>query len=263
MSVAEVILLAFLQGLTEFLPVSSSGHLLAARLLFGISDASGLAVDAFLHLGTLSAVIVYFWRTWWRLATNLIKSDDTGRDQRELAGKLIIATLPAAAVGYALQAAVAADRFRSPAVLGGAFLVTAATLWVAEYVGQRRPPHPRASYRDALTIGFVQIAALLPGISRSGVTIAAGRARGLSRLQATKFSFLISAPIIAGAGLITLPDLINAHAIEPSAMLLGFIVSFASGLAAIHALIKIVERVSFTPFVAYLIILALVILARG
>src|SRR3989344_5458727 len=205
MSWWEVVILAVVQGLTEFLPVSSSGHLLAARFLFGISDASGTSFDAFLHLGTLLAVFVYFWRVWWGIARALVRDDAEARDKRELVAKLAVATVPAAIVGYLFQDGYAVD-FRTPGVLAAALAFTATVLWSSDraWQAQREKTIDRADFRDAMVIGLMQMVALLPGVSRSGMTIAAGRWRGLTRLQAARFSFLLSAPIIAGAGLASL-----------------------------------------------------------
>lgn len=259
MTIVEIIILALTQGLTEFLPVSSSGHLLAARLLFGISDASGTSFDAFLHLGTLAAVLVYFWPVWAGIVRGLVRNDAEGKDKRQLLAKLAIATVPGAVAGYVFQAGVA-NELRSAGVLVGALLFTALVLWVFDQLALRATTIERASFKDAGIIGVMQILALIPGVSRSGITIAAGRWRGLSRKQATTFSFLLSAPIIAGAGLASLPALLAGNGFTPGQLLLGFTLSFASGYLAIAGLLKVVERISFMPFVVYLIGLAALLL---
>ncbi|PIT98398.1 MAG: hypothetical protein COT71_00710 [Candidatus Andersenbacteria bacterium CG10_big_fil_rev_8_21_14_0_10_54_11] len=269
MTWAEIIGLGAIQGLTEFLPVSSSGHLLAVRLLLGWDDTDGAALDAFLHLGTLLAVLVYYRRVWWGLATEVWRMDAVGRDRRELAAKLALATVPAAVMGYFFENAVE-GYFRSPHWLAFMFAVTAAVLYVFDRNRDRRAQRiaadetqiaERADFRDAMIIGLAQAAALLPGVSRSGITIAAGRARGLSRTAAANFSFLLSAPIIAGAGLHQLPALLGGHDFPIAWLLLGWGTSFVLGLAAISGLLKLVEKVSFTPFVVYLVGLAMVLLA--
>lgn len=262
MILSEVVILALVQGLTEFLPVSSSGHLVLARLLFGISDVSGTAFDAFLHLGTLLAVVIYYWRVWRGILRGLFINDPEGRDKRELAAKLALATLPAAVVGYAFQE-MADGMWRSPVALAGGFLVTALLLAATDLMSRRQVTITRATFRDAFLIGLAQVTALFPSLSRSGVTIVAGRFLGMGRKQATTFSFLMSAPIIAGAGLASLGKLTLAHAFSVSQLAVGFVVSFVAGLAAIALLLKIIEKVSFWPFVAYLLLLSVALLTFG
>lgn len=249
MTIFEIIGLGLIQGLTEFLPVSSSGHLLAARLLFGISDADGTTVDAFLHLGTLGAVLVYYWRTWWRLLAV----------ERGMLVKLAAATVPAGAAGWFLGDEV--DRWlRNPYSLAAALLFTAYVLWWFDRYEESENENLEASWQDALTVGLAQVAALIPGVSRSGMTIAAGRARGMTRRAAVTFSFLLSAPIIAGASLSALLKLAGDGQAGVSMLTTGLIFSFLSGYTAIYWLMKYIERISFRPFVYYLIALSLFVL---
>lgn len=254
MEVSEIVILAVVQGLTEFLPISSSGHLVMARALLDITDIEGSAFDAFLHLGTLLAVLVYYWRVWAGLLRGLVASDAEGRDKRNLAAKLAVATVPAAVAGYLARDAVG-TLLRSPQTVAGGLLLTGGVLLVVDVMAKRTTAR-RASFYDAWLIGLVQAVALVPGISRSGVTIAAGRARGLSRKQATTFSFLLSAPIIAGAGLASLSSLAGNDSFAVWQLLTGFMVSFGAGLVAIWALLRLVERVTFWPFVVYLFLLS-------
>lgn len=274
MSNIEVILLGLVQGLTEFLPVSSSGHLLATRLLFGWTDTEGTAFDAFLHLGTLAAVLIYYRRVWWGIARGLLVSDREGLDKRELLAKIAVATLPAAILGYFFHQE-AEEFLRGRLLLALSFLITAGALFFCDWRKHKevsiqptdRLDEPRsvgrASFRDAIYIGLAQAVALVPGISRSGMTIAAGRWRGLNRKQAANFSFLLSAPIIAGASLSSLANLLINGSVSSSQLLVGFIVSFISGLAAMSLLLKIVEKMSFLPFVVYLVGLAALILVSS
>ena len=262
MSFGEVIILGLVQGLTEFLPVSSSGHLVAARLLFGVSDAGGSIFDAFLHLGTLLAVMVYFWRVWWGIVRSLGKKDDESFDKRELVAKLVLATMPAAAAGYFWQDYVASV-LRSNISVALGLVVTAVALMAVDLFAKKVATINRASFFDAFIIGVAQVLALVPGVSRSGVTIVAGRARGMSRKQAVIFSFLLSAPIIAGAGLVSLSSIVIGGVFSLEQLLLGFLVSFLGGMVAIHLLLRIVERVSFLPFVFYLLGLAVVLAFVG
>lgn len=267
MTLLEVVVLALVQGLTEFLPVSSSGHLLVARLVFGIPDVDGTTFDAFLHLGTLLALLVYYWRVWAGILVSPWRRDAEGADKRELLGKLIVASIPGALAGYFFQDYVELW-LRGPSVLVASFLFTAAILWwfdrysstgkeMIELPGEG--PKRRATWFDALLIGSSQIIALVPAISRSGVTIAAGRARGLSRPQAVAFSFLMSAPIIAGASLMSLGDLVSHHSFSWQSLFVGTVVSFVSGLLSISILMRLVQRISFLPFAIYLVVLSGVI----
>lgn len=255
MEIIDVAILGIIQGVTEFLPVSSSGHLVLGRLLFNISDTAGTATDAFLHLGTLLAVLIYYWRVWWGILRGLFVRDVEGNDKRQLFGKLIIATVPAALAGYFLAGMV--DRiFRGPATVALGFAITGVAFLIAEGIGRRRSVLPRAGWLEASVTGIAQVLALIPGVSRSGITIAAGQSQGLSRSQAAHFSFLMSVPIIAGAGLGTLPSLLSSHAHSAAALLLGFLTSFIAGLIAIHLLVGLTRRISFIPFALYLFVVA-------
>lgn len=244
----DVVILAVTQGLTEFLPISSSGHLVLVRVLFGISDDAGQSLDAWLHIGTLLAVVVYYWRTWLRLS-------------REMILVLFISTVPAAGVGY-FFADYVSSMFRSGLAVAIGLLFTALIL----YVSDRKTPLPNAGEvgrRDGLLIGLFQVLALVPGVSRSGMTMGAGRMLGFSREKAAEFSFLLSGPIIAGAALVGSIDLFASQTHTFSDLFVGLIVSFFSGLLAIHLVLRLVQRMSFTPFVLYVIVVALGLLVYG
>lgn len=261
MSVWQVIILGLVQGLTEFLPVSSSGHLVVARMLLRIPDVSGTTFDAFLHLGTFFAVLVYFWKVWWGMVRALSGRDGERRDKRELAAKLAVATVPGAVAGYAFQSWF--ESLSASGWLALGFLASAAVLLASDVWARRHMNKHRATFQDAFVIGLAQVAALIPSISRSGVTIAAGQMRGLSRVQAVRFSFLMSAPIIAGAGLASLTTLLQNGVYAPLMLWLGLLAAFVSGLAAIAGLLKMVEKISFWPFVVYLVVVTVVLLYVG
>lgn len=258
MTLFDVAILGTIQGLTEFLPVSSKGHLLAARYLFGIDDTGGLAFDAFLHLGTLVAVIVYYWPVWVGMLRAVFRNDAAGSDKRELFAKLCIATIPAATLGFVFEDWLV-GYLRNPHLLVAGLLFTAGILAFFDHYARKQAAIARAGYKDALLIGFAQVLALLPGVSRSGMTMAAGRARGLSREQAATFSFLMSAPIVAGTGLHSLSSLLHLASLPPAYLLTGFITSCVCGLFAIDVLLRIVKRTSYTPFIIYLLVMATVI----
>lgn len=247
-SVFEIIILGLVQGLTEFLPISSSGHLVVVRMLFGISAPAGTTFDAFLHLGTLLAVLAYFWRVWRAIWQNW-----------DLAKKLIIATIPGAIAGYFLESRLE-GWLDTPVWLALGFFVSAVVLVASDWYANRVSKKETVSSFDAFLIGLVQAVALVPAISRSGITIAAGQARGLQRRQAVEFSFLMSAPIIAGAGFSSLLSLSQSHIYTSAQLFVGLLAAFIAGLAAITFLLKLIEKISFWPFAVYLVILAGVLL---
>ena len=259
MEIIQAVILAIVQGLTEFLPVSSSGHLVIARQLFRIPDEQGVAFDAFLHLGTLCAVLLFYWKVWWGISRSLFVNAPEEKDKRELVAKLAVATVPGAVAGYFFQSVVG-EFFRSSTSVAVGLFITAGILFIGEYLAKEKEGKKRASFTDAAYIGIAQMFALLPGISRSGSTIAAARARGLSRIQATHFSFLLSAPIIAGAGLASLGQLLEADSTPIVILLIGFLVSFVSGIAGITLLLRLIQKVSFIPFTLYLLIVGCALL---
>lgn len=238
MRVLEILVLGVVQGVTEFLPVSSSAHLVAARALLGIADAGGGSFDALLHLGTLLAVLVYFRRQWWEMT----------RGGQTLALMLAAATVPAAAAGWLARAAV--DTWQTPGAVGAGLLATSVVLVLGELFIRRASAAEQPSWRGALWVGLAQAAAVLPGVSRSGVTIAAGLVSGMSRRGAVVFSFLLSAPITAGAVAANLPALLSGEVAVGEAGL-GVAVSFAVGMVSIGLLLRLIERVGLLPFAVY------------
>jgi len=259
MQLGDVVVLALTQGLTEFLPVSSSGHLVIVRLFFGISDIEGTSFDAFLHLGTLCAVLIYYRSVWYGMMRSLFVRDEEGKDKQDLFVKIAVATVPGAVAGYFFQDSIE-HYFRSPVMLSAGLVITALSLLFGDLMYRRSKTIRRAELKDAALIGLAQAVALIPSISRSGLTIAAGRWRGLDRVQAANFSFLMSAPIIAGAGLAGLSQLINNGNFLPRDFLVGFIVSLVAGLLSVHLLIKLVQKISFKPFAVYLLALSVALL---
>ncbi|HEX9674458.1 MAG TPA: undecaprenyl-diphosphate phosphatase, partial [Anaerolineales bacterium] len=259
MTLIQALILGFVQGLTEFIPVSSSAHLVLVPWLLGwtFEPQAAFAFDVLVQLGTLLAVIVVFWRDGVSLLSAAIGALRTRRwAEGRLAWLLILATLPAAAAGILLEDLVE-QAFASPAASAAFLLVTATLLGLSEVLrrrlGERVPPGPEASTRDALEelkpadslfIGLAQALALFPGISRSGSTIAAGLARGLTRPQAARFSFLMSVPIMLGAGLVAASDLAslpNAQELLPS-LAAGFLSAALVGFLAIRWLLRFLAR---------------------
>ena len=261
MSSLEILLLAVVQGLTEFLPVSSSGHLVVANALL---EALGkpptkdlIEVSIALHLGTLASVLVYYRQEIVRLL---------GADRRVLY-LLIVGTIPAAIVGVGIKKGFSdsmSDMVLNNVLLAGMmFFVTAAILVCAAYRPLGKLTYPRLSWRQTLAIGAAQALAILPGISRSGSTIAAGLGVGLDREQASTFAFLLAIPAILGAGFLETLDVLEQGSTGTSLGLLviGFLVSFAVGLAALALLIRWVKRGRLALFAWYLVPLGVTIVA--
>jgi undecaprenyl-diphosphatase len=267
--VVQAVLIGILQGLTEFIPISSSAHLELAPWIAGWDQnglISSLAFDVFLHLGTLAALIGYFWRDWVRLARAFfasLRERRIGPDpERRLAWLLILATVPAAIIGFVGEDYInsvlhgGSDGIRL--AIAGFMVIGAIGLWLADRLGSRR--HELSSMRpaSALTIGFSQALALLPGISRSGATITAGLALGLKREAAARFSFLLATPITLGAGLYGSRHLLTeSHTgAEWLAIAGGFIAAAVAGMLAISFLLAWLRTRSVAIFSIYRFVFA-------
>lgn len=264
MSLWEALGLGLLQGITEFLPVSSSGHLVLARAVFGSDLAYGLTFDAVLHLATVLAVIVYFWRDLYVLGQTILRQ--LGRlpvneEDASLLRALAIGTVPAIIAGLLLEAHVASV-FQSPLMVAGFLVASAIFFMVAEYHHFRYPRAQQVTTRRALWVGLWQMLALLPGVSRSGITIGAGMLYGLSRSTATRFSFLLAIPIVLGAGLKKLLDIIveGGGEVPLVALALASLAAFLSALVVVHWFMGFVRRNTLWPFVWYILVLASFIL---
>jgi undecaprenyl-diphosphatase len=256
--------IGIVQGLTEFLPISSSGHLILVPYLLGWTDpfVNSLAFSVMLHMGTLVALLAYFWRDWARLVpAGLAALRDRslrGDPDRRMAW-LIAATLPPAVVLGVLLTDFFEAKVRQPLLVAVMLVVGAAILWMADRLGRKADPIERLGFRGAFAIGCAQALALVPGISRSGISISAGLGLGLSREAATRFSFLMATPVIAGAGLFELKKLVAGEVaadVNGGAIAIGFVAAVVSGLAAIHVLLRFVRNHPMTVFVAYRILLA-------
>jgi len=229
--VIRALVLGLIQGLTEFLPVSSSGHLVLAQRILRV-PSSGVLLEVLLHLATLVAVVALFWRDLVRLARSLFtKNDKEGR--REVLS-LVVGTLPIVLLGLFLQKTVTAA-FTSLPLVGICLLITGAALLAASHA---TPAAQRSRLRlvDAVTIGLAQAVALLPGISRSGSTLSAGILSGVEARQAARFSFLLSIPAILGAGILKLPDALRSTAVSRGEWLWYFAAMLVAGLVAILAI---------------------------
>jgi undecaprenyl-diphosphatase len=269
-AVLEAIILGIIQGLTEFLPVSSTGHLILAEEVLGVSeDEFGLRFDAALHLGTLAAVIVYFRATLVALLAAWVESlrerNWAATRESRLAWLLILGTLPAGIAGYLLEG-TAEDTFRSPALVGAMLILFCIPMVLAERYGRGDRTLDSATPRDALIAGVAQSVALVPGVSRSGITISAGMLTGFRRDEAAVFAFLLSAPIIAAAGGKQLFDIITGDD-GPSGLeneylvyAAGLITAAVVGYAAIYFLVRYLRFNPLYLFVVYRIALGLLVL---
>lgn len=269
MPLLDALLLGLVQGLTEFLPVSSDGHLALAGLLMGHdpAEAGGIFFDLLLHLATMVAVIVWFRRDLWELRLALSRGE-RGTAARRVALLVVVASVPTAVVGLTLQRACE-RAFGVPLYVGFGFLATAVVLLAAHAVMRRHPEMPAepawdrlAGIRivDALAIGAAQGVAPWPGLSRSGVTIATAVALGVDGATAARFSLLVSLPAIGGAFLLKLRDL-DAVPAGMGSMAAGFVVAGIVGYLAIGWLVAIARRAKLLPFAAYTAALGLIVIA--
>lgn len=266
MDALQAAVLGLIQGLTEFLPVSSSGHLVLTPWLMGWTDQS-LAFDVAVHLGTLLAVVVYFWRDLWQLLQVTPRILSTDHDPVVgLARGLIIATLPACILGALLRVLLDVE-FDSPALVAANLMLFGVLLGLADRYGRRNRQLGDTRWWGYALLGLAQAMALIPGTSRSGATMTAGLALGLDRVASARVSFLMAVPIIAIAGAYEGLKLAKDPAsVEWTAMGVGVSVAFVSGWICIAGLLKFVARVGFWPFVAYRLVLGSVIfglLAQG
>ena len=254
LSTAQAILLGCVQGLTEFLPVSSSAHLVIIPWLMRWDDP-GLAFDVALHLGTLLALLIYYWRNWLQMAASIATGD---RIPRRLLLLLIVASVPGAIIGLAFEKQ-AETIFRSPALIAATIAILGIVLWVSDRYGAETRTIDDLTVLDALLIGLSQSFAIVPGVSRSGATITMARMMGIRRPDAANFSFLMATPIIAGAGLVEVRKVaVAGMGLQLAA---GFAASAFFGVLAIAGLIGYVRTRTYRPFAWYRIVLALLIIA--
>src|SRR5215216_1140933 len=261
----EAILLGVVQGLTEFLPISSSGHLLLGQYFLGVDqDHFGLPFDVALHLGTLLAVIAFFWRDLLRMARAFVRSLTRGRDltdpDERLAYLILASTIPAVLIGFFLEGFFETV-VRSPWVVVFNLVLVGILFIVAEAVGSKSRQADKLRFAEAVGIGFAQAAALVPGVSRSGATITLGLFLGLRREEAARFSFLMSVPIIAGAGSLQLAE-VAAEGMDERGILMfgsGFISSAVVGYLAIKFFLRFVTHHSLRAFAYYRFMLAAVV----
>nr|WP_218910611.1 undecaprenyl-diphosphate phosphatase [Nocardioides thalensis] len=271
----QALFLGVLQGLTEFLPISSSAHLRIFPELFGWGDP-GAAFTAVIQIGTELAVLIYFrkdiWNIGWTWLRSLVKPEYRGHVDARMGWFIIVGSLPIVILGVLLKDIIERD-FRNLWIIGTTLVVLGVVLGIADRIGGQEKRIKQMSLRDAALLGGAQALALIPGVSRSGATISMGRFLGYEREAATRFAFLLAIPAVVGAGLFELQEIGDvgvAHAGEASygwgPTILATIVSFVVGYAAIAWLLRYVSTRSYTPFVLYRVALGgsvLVLLAAG
>jgi undecaprenyl-diphosphatase len=254
------------QGLTEFLPVSSSGHLIIVPYLLGIKDPfiTSLEFSVILHIGTLVALLIYFRSDWLRLVPAFFAAirdrSLAGDPDRRLAVLIAIATVPAAIIGFLFHDIE--NVVREVGLVAVMLVVGGAILWLAERVGARQKVALDLSFTQALAIGAAQAIALVPGISRSGISISAGLFAGLRREEAARFSFLMATPITAAAAAYEVLKVVRGEGvpIQVVPMAAGLLMSFVFGVLAIAVLLRFLRTRSTDVFVAYRVILAAAVL---
>ncbi|MBI5755523.1 MAG: undecaprenyl-diphosphatase UppP [Nitrospirae bacterium] len=263
----QAIILGIIQGLTEFLPISSTAHLILIPWLFGWDDP-GLAFDVVLHLGTLVGVITFFWRDFYRMFHGMFFTHKSGIGNSYVAyvdgriGWYIIAgTIPAGAAGLLFKDRIESS-LRDPRIIAITLILFALLLWWAEAAGKKKRRLSHMNILDAILIGCAQAVALIPGVSRSGMTITTGLFRNLERAAAARFAFLLSAPIIMAGGLLSFADVYRIGFPQDMLWLFvgGFVASAISGFLAIKYLLIFLGRQKVNIFVYYRILLGIAIL---
>lgn len=266
----KAVILGLVQGLTEFLPVSSTGHLVILEEALDVSQETfGLTFDAAIHLGTLLALLVYFRSEVARLAVAWLGSLRARRWDRDaesrMAWLILLGTLPAVVIGLSLEGVIE-DKLRTPVLVAAMLILFSGVFVLAERLGGQHRTSRELAIRDALAIGFAQAVALVPGVSRSGITISAGLFAGLRREQAAVFAFLLSMPVVAGAGAKKLYDAaeeIREGALGASEIAffgVGFLVAAASGYLTIRLLLAYLRAHTLYPFVYYRVALGTITL---
>ncbi len=264
MDIPTALLLGLVQGLTEFLPISSTGHLVLAREVFGLTFEHALAYDAALHFATALAVVVYFREEWKRLCITtyafVVDRSRVSVSDRILWLGLCVGTIPVVVLGFLFEDIIESALYSAQAV--AVIMLASAALFIGAEILMRGASTHSLSVRRGYIIGLFQACALVPGMSRSGATIAGGLLAGLSRVEAARFSFMLSLPIVAGVGILKTLSIgfSGVAASNLLALALGSVVSFVVGLLCIHYFIKYLKHYSLIPFAVYLVIVAVVVL---
>jgi undecaprenyl-diphosphatase len=261
MLILQIVVLALIQGITEFLPISSSGHLLLVPVVTGWPD-QGILTDVMVHMGSFVAVVVYFWRDCLNLlmgAIDLLRGRVTAWGR--LAMLILVGTIPAVIMGVVLDKLGFMDVVRQmPQVVAWNAIVFGALLYICDYYGLKSRRMSDMSLAPALIIGIAQAIAIIPGTSRSGITMTAARALGFERPEAARFAFLLGIPAIAGAGILKIGDAVAQGETITFSMILTAVLTFFVALGTITILMRLVRYMSFLPFAVYRILLGAVLL---
>lgn len=258
MTFFHAIALGIVEGLTEFVPISSSGHLIVTHHFIGVTSQD-LAVDAVLQMGTIFAVAIYFWKDLWKLACDffrVLRKKEVAEKDKTMLYAIILGTVPAIIFGLLLQKSMETI-FRDSHLVAYALIAGSVLMFFAE---KFRTENKELTLWSGIKIGFFQCLALVPGVSRSGATISGGLFQGLTRSEATRFSFLLSFPIIVGAGLKEMVSLAKTGIVMTAPFAVGIVTSFLVGLACIYALMKYLKNHSLSIFIWYRIFFAVLIL---
>lgn len=261
MNELQILVLALVQGITEFLPISSSGHLILSPYLFGFDD-QGLAFDVAVHLGSLLAVLAYFRADIVSIAQGWLGSliGRPASSESRLGWAIIVGTIPVVVAGLLLKSIVETE-LRAPLVIAATTIGFGLLLGLVDWRTSRRRALIDLQLRDALLIGLAQVLALIPGTSRSGITMTAALALGFNRASASRFSFLLAIPtILASSMLITLDLLQSTEPVDWSALGLGVVLSGIAAYTAIHLFLRFIEQIGMWPFVVYRLLLGVLIL---
>ena len=255
METFQIVILALIQGITEFLPISSSAHLILPHQVLGWPD-QGLAFDVAVHFGSLIAVLVYFRKDVWQLICDGLGGFKAGQFSEEgrLAWLIVLATIPAGLVGLAFKGFIE-EHLRSSAVIATTTIAFGLLLWWADARGERRDDIGKLNWKKALMIGAAQALALIPGTSRSGITMTAGLMLGMKREAAARFSFLMSIPVIALSALLLTLELLDTHSVPWGSIFLGVILSGISAYLCIHFFLQFISRIGMAPFAIYRLLL--------
>lgn len=266
MPLYQAIILAIVQGLTEFLPISSTAHLAVIPRLLGWTD-QGLGFDIALHVGTLAAVLAFFFKDWVAIVSNAfgIKTAFGREDEnnRNLLWYLVAGSIPVGIAGLLLKK-YAEGPWRNFYVIGAMLIIVGFVMAAADYIGKDRKTMSSMSWADALWVGLSQALAVVPGTSRSGITISAGRFRSMTREAAARFSFLLSTPAIAAAALKDYQELRHAGGVPPDMRLpyvVGIVVSAITGMLVIGFFLKYLRQHTFRLFVWYRIVFGIILIA--
>ncbi|SFJ55492.1 undecaprenyl-diphosphate phosphatase [Celeribacter neptunius] len=262
MSLFYLLIVAIVQGITEFLPISSSGHLILLPYLLGTQD-QGQAIDVAVHIGTLGAVILYFWRDVKVGLAGLprLMTGRTDTPGSKLAFLLVIATIPVILIGLILKETGLSDMMRSPAVIGWTMLIFGLVLYWFDQKSPAEKTETDWNIKDAIKLGLWQAVALIPGTSRSGITITGARAMGYTRHDGAKISMLMSIPTIMASGILLGAEVIGeANWAMMKDAAIGAVFAFGAALLALTLMMRLLRSVSFTPYVIYRVILGVVLL---